>query len=177
MLAGETTAPQLLTEADLLGLMAKYEIGANADTDTQRKTRADTHLLTPFPFLTFTAPSLVFFLPGVLSLLLLYGLSGTDATMAEHIQKIQDRQYVTLDATRHLTPTVLGIGLVNGSFTFGRCSEVQNNILDGYLPNKRTTADSRSRYVVTVFVAHGCNSTGSLWLLLSSLPFVLHLCA
>lgn len=34
--------------------------------------------------------------------------------MAEHIQKVQDRNYVTLDASRRLTPTVLGIGLVDG---------------------------------------------------------------
>ena len=34
--------------------------------------------------------------------------------MAEHIQKVQDRAYVTLDAARRLTPTVLGIGLVEG---------------------------------------------------------------
>ncbi|KIJ68114.1 hypothetical protein HYDPIDRAFT_83606 [Hydnomerulius pinastri MD-312] len=65
---GRTTAPTLLTEADLVTLMDKNGI-------------------------------------------------GTDATIAQHIQTIIDRQYVIErfdGATKHLLPSTLGIGLVEG---------------------------------------------------------------
>ncbi|KAH7888880.1 DNA topoisomerase [Phlebopus sp. FC_14] len=65
---GHTTAPTLLTEADLVTLMDKNGI-------------------------------------------------GTDATIAQHIQTIIDREYVIerMDgATKHLLPSTLGIGLVEG---------------------------------------------------------------
>lgn len=42
---------------------------------------------------------------------------GTDATIAQHIQTIIDREYVIerMDgATKHLLPSTLGIGLVEG---------------------------------------------------------------
>ena len=65
MLSGETTAPSLLSEADLLSMMARNEI-------------------------------------------------GTDATMAEHIKKIQERNYVIKTPERFLVPTNLGISLVDG---------------------------------------------------------------
>lgn len=42
---------------------------------------------------------------------------GTDATIAQHIQTIVDREYVIerMDgATKHLLPSTLGIGLVEG---------------------------------------------------------------
>ncbi len=41
-------------------------------------------------------------------------VKGTDATMAEHIKKIQERSYVTKTADRFLVPTNLGIALVEG---------------------------------------------------------------
>ena len=65
---GETTAPSLLTEADLVALMDRNGI-------------------------------------------------GTDATIAEHIQKIIDREYVfkrSEGRTQYLVPSTLGIALVEG---------------------------------------------------------------
>lgn len=65
---GKTSAPNLLTEADLVGLMDKNGI-------------------------------------------------GTDATIAEHIARIIDREYVQTSgagATKYLVPSKLGIGLVEG---------------------------------------------------------------
>lgn len=65
---GTTTAPSLLTEADLVNLMDKNGI-------------------------------------------------GTDATIAEHIKKIIDRQYVITQKqgkTNYLVPSTLGMGLVEG---------------------------------------------------------------
>lgn len=73
---GQTTAPSLLTEADLVGLMDRNGI-------------------------------------------------GTDATIAEHIAKIIERQYVfKLDAARnggteYLVPSTLGTGLVEGYNAIG----------------------------------------------------------
>ncbi|KAJ9100565.1 hypothetical protein QFC21_003608 [Naganishia friedmannii] len=68
MREGQTSRPNLLTEADLVGLMDKNGI-------------------------------------------------GTDATIAEHIAKIVEREYVVekLDGrTKYLVPSTLGIGLVDG---------------------------------------------------------------
>ncbi|KAI3380235.1 hypothetical protein SNEBB_010803 [Seison nebaliae] len=62
---GKTTAPSLLTEADLIALMDKYEI-------------------------------------------------GTDATHAEHIDKIQKRNYVSLTKNNRLIPESLGLSLICG---------------------------------------------------------------
>jgi len=62
---GSTTAPMLLTEADLITLMDKYGI-------------------------------------------------GTDATHAEHIHKIQERNYVKMTTDRRFKPTFLGMALVDG---------------------------------------------------------------
>jgi DNA topoisomerase-3 len=39
---------------------------------------------------------------------------GTDATIAQHIQTIQTREYVLKDANQRFTPTKLGIALVEG---------------------------------------------------------------
>lgn len=39
---------------------------------------------------------------------------GTDATHAEHIEKIKERRYISQTADRHLKPEGLGIGLVEG---------------------------------------------------------------
>ena len=65
---GSTSAPKLLTEADLVHLMDKHGI-------------------------------------------------GTDATIAEHIKKVMDRQYVVTQKqgnTNYLLPSTLGMGLVEG---------------------------------------------------------------
>lgn len=70
MVQEETSPPQLLTEADLIGLMDKYGI-------------------------------------------------GTDATHAEHIDKIKSRQYVGVVDGKHLMPGKLGIGLVMGYDNMG----------------------------------------------------------
>jgi DNA topoisomerase IA len=55
-------------------------------------------------------------------LLNIYILSGTDATIASHIQLIVDRGYVIErmeGATKHLVPSTLGIGLVEGYDAMG----------------------------------------------------------
>ena len=39
---------------------------------------------------------------------------GTDATMAQHIQTIQVRDYATMSADRRFRPTQLGLGLHDG---------------------------------------------------------------
>ena len=39
---------------------------------------------------------------------------GTDATVAEHIQKQLDRRYATKDGNLTFSPTSLGEGLVSG---------------------------------------------------------------
>ncbi|KAJ3163200.1 DNA topoisomerase [Geranomyces michiganensis] len=63
MTDGQTTAPELLTEADLIGLMEKSGI-------------------------------------------------GTDATIHEHIKKIQDREYANKEG-QYFFPTVLGMALIS----------------------------------------------------------------
>ncbi|CAG2100204.1 unnamed protein product [Medioppia subpectinata] len=65
MTDGQTTAPELLTEAQLIALMEKHGI-------------------------------------------------GTDATHAEHIEKIKERHYITETPDRRLKPEGLGVGLVDG---------------------------------------------------------------
>ncbi|XP_012256009.2 DNA topoisomerase 3-alpha [Athalia rosae] len=70
MAHGETSAPNLLTEADLIALMDKHGI-------------------------------------------------GTDATHAEHIEKIKARQYVGLKDEKYFIPGKLGIGLVMGYDSMG----------------------------------------------------------
>ncbi|XP_046616836.1 DNA topoisomerase 3-alpha isoform X1 [Neodiprion virginianus] len=70
MVDGETSPPNLLTEADLIALMDKHGI-------------------------------------------------GTDATHAEHIEKIKSRQYVGLKDQKYFIPGKLGIGLVMGYDSMG----------------------------------------------------------
>jgi DNA topoisomerase-3 len=65
MTEGLTTAPELLTEAQLIALMEKHGI-------------------------------------------------GTDATHAEHIEKIKERKYIVETPDRRLKPEGLGVGLVDG---------------------------------------------------------------
>jgi DNA topoisomerase-3 len=83
---GATTQPDLLTEADLVSLMDKNGIGP---------------LSPPFP------TSLLVLTPS--------RPVGTDATIAEHIAKIIDREYVFKQRdgqVERLVPSTLGIGLV-----------------------------------------------------------------
>ncbi|XP_042197043.1 DNA topoisomerase 3-alpha isoform X2 [Callorhinchus milii] len=70
MVDGETSPPQLLTEADLIALMEKHGI-------------------------------------------------GTDATHAEHIEKIKSRMYVGLTPDQRFLPGELGMGLVEGYDSMG----------------------------------------------------------
>ncbi|CAD7922897.1 unnamed protein product, partial [Amoebophrya sp. A25] len=89
MTSGTTQPPELLTEAELIGLMDKNEI-------------------------------------------------GTDATMATHIQTIQDRSYSTLNADRRFAPTTLGLALVEGYQDFA-------TLVSGYdisRPQLRATMES-----------------------------------
>ncbi|XP_022666129.1 DNA topoisomerase 3-alpha-like isoform X2 [Varroa jacobsoni] len=67
---GQTSAPNLLTEADLIALMEKHGI-------------------------------------------------GTDATHAEHIEKVKDREYIGLCDESHLVPGLIGMGLVEGYDNMG----------------------------------------------------------
>jgi len=67
---GETSPPNLLTEADLIALMEKHGI-------------------------------------------------GTDATHAEHIEKIKSRMYVGLQNDGRFLPCSLGMGLVQGYDAMG----------------------------------------------------------
>ena len=81
---GNTTKPNLLTEADLVGLMDKNGIGMNLRPTAQ-----------------FGADEPV----------------GTDATIAEHIAKVIERGYVLERQevkTKYLSPSLLGVGLVEG---------------------------------------------------------------
>jgi DNA topoisomerase-3 len=81
---GSTTRPNLLTEADLVGLMDKNGIGE-----------------------LFSQAALI---------------PGTDATIAEHIAKIIEREYVMAQSeqrTKYLVPSTLGIGLVDGYNSIG----------------------------------------------------------
>lgn len=84
---GETSQPNLLTEADLVSLMDKNGIGSST-------------LSLPFLSSKITdQPS----------------RTGTDATIAEHISKIVEREYVFKQkegAVEYLVPSTLGIGLV-----------------------------------------------------------------
>ncbi|CEQ42489.1 SPOSA6832_04328, partial [Sporobolomyces salmonicolor] len=86
---GMTTQPNLLTEADLVSLMDKNGIGLSLPPVSPAK-------------------------GGRLNE---DGCVGTDATIAEHIQKIIDREYVMKQregAVEYLVPSTLGIGLVKG---------------------------------------------------------------
>jgi DNA topoisomerase-3 len=81
---GSTSSPNLLTEADLVGLMDKNGIG-----------ELSIHIRT----------------------LELTQEKGTDATIAEHISKIIEREYVTEkleQKIKYLVPSALGVGLVEG---------------------------------------------------------------
>lgn len=68
---GTTTAPPLLTEADLISLMDRHGI-------------------------------------------------GTDATHAEHIEKIKQRNYVTMTNDARFKPTFMGLALVEGYNRMGQ---------------------------------------------------------
>jgi DNA topoisomerase-3 len=68
---GSTTAPALLTEADLISLMDKHGI-------------------------------------------------GTDATHAEHIEKVKQRNYVTVTNENRFKPTFMGMALVDGYNRMGQ---------------------------------------------------------
>jgi len=84
---GQTSSPTLLTEADLVTLMDKNGIGGFS------------HVVV------------------ISSNLIILRSTGTDATIAQHIQTIIDREYVIerMDgATKHLMPSTLGIGLIEG---------------------------------------------------------------
>ena len=84
---GETSCPSYLTEADLVTLMDKNGIGASFH-DLVARCLYSSGLLT-----------------------------GTDATIAQHIQTIVDREYVLErmeGATKYLVPSTLGIGLIEG---------------------------------------------------------------
>ncbi|KAJ2009371.1 DNA topoisomerase 3-alpha [Coemansia thaxteri] len=70
MRTGTTTAPKLLTDAELIDIMDKNGI-------------------------------------------------GTDATHAEHIKKIIDREYIFRSPDKHLVPSTLGIGLIEGYDSMG----------------------------------------------------------
>lgn len=89
MKEGQTSRPNLLTEADLVGLMDKNGIGEY--------------------FVTFSFAFSLFDLGCV--------FQGTDATIAEHIAKIIEREYVVEKQdgrVKYLVPSTLGIGLVDG---------------------------------------------------------------
>lgn len=49
---------------------------------------------------------------------------GTDATMHEHIEKVQNRQYVKKNSNSLLSPTALGIALYNGFELISRKMEL-----------------------------------------------------
>lgn len=92
---GTTTAPSLLTEADLVGIMDQNGIGQCGTRSRRCHLDCLTH-----PFLP--SPSSV---------------AGTDATIAEHIATVVKREYVMerqQGATKFLTPSTLGIALVEG---------------------------------------------------------------
>jgi DNA topoisomerase-3 len=60
------------------------------------------------------------------------GKQGTDATMAEHIKTIQEREFVVKQQQK-LMPTTLGIALVTGWFDFQVwCSALMSQLITGY---------------------------------------------
>lgn len=86
---GKTSKPNLLTEADLVGLMDKNGIG-QLEFACKIGKKADS--------------------------------PGTDATIAEHIAKIIEREYVTEkqeQKIKYLVPSSLGVGLVEGYNAIG----------------------------------------------------------
>lgn len=86
---GMTSRPNLLTEADLVGLMDKNGIGKSSHQHR----------------MTGLTPN-----------------AGTDATIAEHIAKIIEREYVTEkqeQRIKYLVPSTLGVGLVEGYNAIG----------------------------------------------------------
>lgn len=96
---GSTTRPNLLTEADLVGLMDKNGIGMS--------------LLSTSYSLSTSVGATAQADPGSSKL----KWTGTDATIAEHISKIIERGYVherQEARTKYLVPSPLGAGLVQG---------------------------------------------------------------
>jgi DNA topoisomerase-3 len=87
MKTGKTSKPHLLTEADLVSLMDKNGIG------------------------------MCIFNVGTKDLMRTRYCLGTDATIAQHIQNIVDREYVIErmeGSTKYLVPSTLGVALVEG---------------------------------------------------------------
>jgi DNA topoisomerase-3 len=90
MKEGKTSAPSLLTEADLVSLMDNNGIGRCWLNEPPHQGYAE---------------------------FALWEILGTDATIAEHISKIIDREYVMRQkqgGKDYLVPSTLGIGLVEG---------------------------------------------------------------
>lgn len=90
---GVSSSPNYLTEADLVSLMDKNGIGPLRHCSSARAA---------------TDPPLAF--------------AGTDATIAEHISKIIEREYVFKQRegnSEYLLPSTLGTGLVKGYDAIG----------------------------------------------------------
>ena len=95
---GSTTAPSLLTEADLVGIMDQNGIGQLEPKIPGSLPLAQT-MLTSRSSSGSSVPA------------------GTDATIAEHIATVVKREYVMerqQGNTKYLTPSTLGIALVEG---------------------------------------------------------------
>ena len=112
MLDGQTSPPQLLTEADLISLMEKHGIGTDTLTHSHTHTHTHTHLHTQAKRQTYR--------DGKRWCVCVCIDAGTDATHAEHIETIKSRSYVGLTADQRFLPGELGMGLVEGTVHLSR---------------------------------------------------------
>ncbi|CAJ0577349.1 unnamed protein product, partial [Mesorhabditis spiculigera] len=86
--------------------VGRYELG---ETFTDHQVRMIESKTEPPPLLTEA---------DLITLMDKYGI-GTDATHAEHIEKIKQRSYVGLDNNNHFVPGFLGLSLVDGYDAMG----------------------------------------------------------
>jgi len=116
MVEGQTTAPPLLQEADLIALMEKHGIGIVCTYICMCSVcvcLCGVCSCVQHVVVIIKIAYVVLLLPYYINIT----YTGTDATHAEHIETIKQRQYVGVQPDGSFVPGELGMGLVEGRVT------------------------------------------------------------